>query len=190
MIDPRVITDFNRSKAELEELWIFCVTVAGKNAMTTARNIDALLTNKELFTKKQLNLSPLKKVALLIKRGIFKEQLRFHGLGQYNRIERVLSQTIERKLNLADVSLEELEDLSGVGPKTSRFFILHTQRNKRHAIIDTHILKFLKDNGVTMPKSAPSGKKYLELEESFLELAGDRDIAEFDLEIWRKYSGH
>ncbi|MBR9700547.1 hypothetical protein GOV11_01640 [Candidatus Woesearchaeota archaeon] len=188
MIDPREITDFSRTSEELEELWIFCVCVPGKNAMTTARGVDSMLNDPFLPTEVKKR-TPLQRIAFLIVLDRLKDALKRNGLGQYNRIERVLSETISRGYDLKTVSVSELESLPGVGPKTSRFFIVHSRPNQKYAILDTHLLKFLKDNGIEVPKSL-SAKKYLELEQEFIRLAGDEDIAELDLKIWRQYSGH
>jgi hypothetical protein len=43
MIDPRDVTKFDRTQAELEEYWLFCIVAAGKTAMTQARLLDAYL---------------------------------------------------------------------------------------------------------------------------------------------------
>ncbi len=192
MIDPVNITDFSRTDSELEELWLFVICVAGKPALRTALNLHNLLNDKELLPKSELEKSPFKKVKYLLKNELLKTGLKKHGLGQYTKISKAFQQTVRTNINLRKVSVEELELIHGVGPKTSRFFILHTRPNQRHAVLDTHILKFLREKGHPAPKGTPSGKKYFELEEIFLLYADQAGmpIAEYDLILWRKYSGH
>jgi thermostable 8-oxoguanine DNA glycosylase len=57
-------------------------------------------------------------------------------------------------------------------------------------VLDVHILKYLRSQGFEAPKQTPSGKKYLELEKNFLELAKKNNMtpADFDLMLWTKYS--
>ena len=47
MINPKQITDFNRSKRELEMFWIFSIMVAGKNSDNTAKVVARLFKDKE-----------------------------------------------------------------------------------------------------------------------------------------------
>ncbi len=87
-------------------------------------------------------------------------------------------------------SVDDLENIYGLGRKTSRCFLIHTRKNARVAGLDVHILKFLRDQGIDAPISTPSSrKKYLELEKTFIEFAdkAGKPIAEYDLAIWRKY---
>ena len=130
-------------------------------------------------------------------------------IGQYDRILRcfthlayrlpqteqddVLQHAVdkERLIDLKTVSAAELEQVFGIGPKTARFFILHTRRNAEVACLDTHILRYMREElGIRTPKSTPSGKKYLELEQAFLAHAKElgRDVAELDLDIWTRYT--
>jgi len=53
------------------------------------------------------------------------------------------------------------------------------------------MLKYLKEMGHNdVPKSTPTGKKYLTLEKAVLSLAKEADMtpASFDLMVWNKYS--
>ena len=88
--------------------------------------------------------------------------------------------------------MEDLEAIPGIGPKTSRFFLLHTRPNQEIAVLDTWILKYLKNAGYNAPKATPSGKKYLELEKNFLFEARKNNMkpADFDIYIWRNFRGN
>jgi len=98
-------------------------------------------------------------------------------------------------LDLATCSLEDLMNVHGVGQKTARFFLLHTRPNCQCAVLDTHILKWLRENQVVdVPQSTPTNvKQYLALEKQFLFLARGNfpfmSIADIDLTLWMKYSG-
>jgi thermostable 8-oxoguanine DNA glycosylase len=100
---------------------------------------------------------------------------------------------VSRDINLATCTPQELEAITGIGEKTSRFFILHTRKNARVAAIDTHMLKYLRAVGVgDVPDKSPKGATYLRLEKQFIELAdkSGMSIADFDLMIWNFYAGH
>lgn len=73
--------------------------------------------------------------------------------------------------------------------KTSRFFVMHTRRNAtEYACLDTHILRWLGNKGHEVPKTTPSGQKYLDLEKLFLDYANDMGMmpATLDLQIWNE----
>jgi thermostable 8-oxoguanine DNA glycosylase len=78
--------------------------------------------------------------------------------------------------------------------KSSRFFLLHSFENYNNslAILDTHILKFIRENiDHRAPKSTPTiTVTYKYWEDVFLywcEL-NKKNVAEFDLEIWKSYA--
>jgi len=95
-------------------------------------------------------------------------------------------------LNLRTCSVKDLEQIKGIGRKTSRCYVMHSRKNARCAGLDTHCLKFLADRGYKVPKATPSSEKeYLRLENAFLQLAdkSGMSVAEFDLAVWNEYSG-
>ena len=75
--------------------------------------------------------------------------------------------------------------------KTSRCFLIHSRKDVKYGGLDTHILKYMKSLGHDVPKSTPTGKKYLKLEEIFLSLLekSGKTLSEFDLSIWKEFSG-
>lgn len=91
---------------------------------------------------------------------------------------------------IRNYTVEDLEQIHGVGMKTSRFFVVHSRPDQRYTILDTHILKWLGKQGYNVPKSTPPRKRYLELEKTFLDECDkrNRNPAELDLEIWNEYS--
>lgn len=189
MINPEKITNYNYSDHELEELWIFSICVAGKPAGRTAKAVHSLL-----YDDPQYHGSPFDVISALIAKRALHRKLKKYGVGQYNRIKRSLRESVEHfgDGRLRSATVNELESIHGVGPKTARFFVLHTRRNQRYAALDTHILKFLKEKGYDAPRSTPTGRRYRELEQAFLKEAAlvGKSPATFDLELWKQYSGH
>jgi thermostable 8-oxoguanine DNA glycosylase len=183
MITTENFTNYNRTQEELEELLIFSIMVANKPADRTAKVVDKLLKFSRAKT-------PFGKIRSLIKQGRLEQCLRNVRAGQYQRISRGLKDLVGSNLDLKNCSIQCLENIYGIGPKTSRMFILHTRPKQKIAVLDTHILKYLKTLGHIVPKSTPIGKKYLELENKFLDHAKqlDRDVADLDLEIWKSYA--
>jgi thermostable 8-oxoguanine DNA glycosylase len=117
-------------------------------------------------------------------------RLRNAGIGCYNMKASYFFDLIYSDINLKKCSVEELEKIKGIGPKTARCFLLHSRPNQNYAGIDTHILKFLAAKGFEVPKSTPTGRRYRELEKEFVKLAkkAKKSVAEYDLEIWNEYS--
>lgn len=184
MVDPWNITDYNRSPAELEELLLFCVSVAGRSAGMTAAALDEFLAG-------QPGRSPFDKIRRLIKGGKLPQAIRASRLGKHARLTRAFAEIVQAGLDLTTCTCEQLEAIHGIGPKTSRFFIVHTRPGEQLAVLDTHILRYMRSLGYkNIPASTPTGKRYLQIEQDFIALARreGRDIAEFDLWIWRQYA--
>lgn len=192
MITPTSITNYNRTEAELEEFLLFSIMVAGKNSQQTAKKLDSFL-----FATMGL-ISPLDWIANLVK---IKENkisstdplmvcMKNHKLGQYNRLFSAFTGILQFKGRLSSVTVQELESVKGIGPKTARFFLLHSRPNQEIAVLDTHILHWMRDNGIQAPKTTPSGEKYLKFEKMFIDIAKKNgiSIADLDLRIWTAYS--
>jgi len=194
MINPKKITKFDRTEAELQEFMLFAIMVHGKKAEVQALKLEYFLTYLAAFTGCEL---PFQMVNIAMNYELEDEEdenlllkaLKMYGLGQYNR----LCQAIEDLLKLPDlrtVTVEQLVNCFAVGPKTARFFIVHSRPNQEHAILDTHVLKWLRLQGVNAPESTPQGKHYAEFEKIFLTFVrhSGKSVAEFDLEIWKSFA--
>lgn len=184
MVDPQKVTKYNRTVEQLEEFWLFCLFVAGKNAAVQAQKLDNLLQtcNYPRFPLQYLGaLAPL----------CLHEVLRRTRIGQYARLGRAIKESAALGPGaLAVTPLEVLEAIHGVGPKTARFFVIHSRPNQQYAALDTHILSWLREQGYKTPKSTPSRRRYAELEAAFLTECAQRNKAPavFDLEIWNARS--
>ncbi len=188
MIDPVHITDFKRTKEELEELLLFCIAVAGKNATRTAISLENLLGHGRHYCDG----TPFEIVRAIEERDGLADLMKQMGMGCYNLKSKGFLEAATSGLDLKTCSVESLEGLYGVGMKTARFFLLHTRKNARVACLDTHILKWFDYyTGHVAPRHTPSRKKYLELEKAFLQIADAMKIApaDLDLKIWNKQRG-
>ena len=186
LIDPKDITNYNRTDIELQSFWIFCILVAGKNSDTTSRLVTKLLKDRGRMTPfefiKSLKLSELH------------NYLKAHKTGQYDRIRKALY--FSSKLDLRTCTRDDLMNVYGVGPKTARFFLLHTREFCDEVVLDTHILRWMREKcGVKEAhKNTPQNPekyaqyaglcKYL-MEEHYTDLT----LAQADLMIWTEMSG-
>lgn len=187
-INPKKITDFNRTKADLELFAVFAVCVAGKNAQQTADKVNDHFRDVATPTKQ---LTPFEAIKNLVDIKVFVAYLKMAKMGQYRRIYRALRDLVESGIDLKTCTVEELEAIHGIGPKTSRFIIMHSRPNQRLATLDTHILRWMRDQGIETPKATPQSKKlYKELEQKFLTLCDKCAIlpSQLDLKIWKQYS--
>lgn len=184
MIDPSDITDFDRTESELQEFFLFTVVVAGKTAYIQANKLEMFLKNAWLKS-----MTPFEYIDYLIKKDHLREMVCEVKLGQYNRLTTVFKNST--KLDLSTVTTDELEKIPGIGPKTSRFFLLHSRPNQKFAVLDTHVLTWLGENvaNLVVPKTTPqSPSRYKTLESIFLKEAKKRNITpeDFDLQIWNE----
>jgi len=187
VIDPHNITNFNRSRYELEAFWLFSILTAGKNARVQANKLAAFLANTV-----HMEVTPFEYIQFLEtdEDSSLDEAIRHDKLGQYERVHRAFTESLS--LDLYNCTVDDLESVYGVGCKTSRFFLLHSRENQQLAVLDTHILKWLRAEGMsTAPLKTPtSTNTYKRWEMRFLRHAESlgRDVAELDLDIWSFYN--
>lgn len=188
VIDPKKITKFDRTEKELQIFLLFAVAVAGKNADTTSRAITKLLQHCE---DEQMPFDFIRDLSDVSLHNL----LVVSGVGQYGRIEKCFSELAHAKLDLRKCTVKSLEAIHGIGPKTARFFVLHSRRDAKCGVIDRQILKYLREKQVSnVPTNTPgSMKEYRRLENAFI-IHAKKDfpglsLAEVDLLLWVKYSG-
>ena len=184
MIDSTDITKFDRNEIELQEYFLFCVCIAGKTSTIQAKKLEQFL--EPAWFKK---LTPFEYIDYLIEENLLREMVCNARLGQYNRLTEIFKRCT--KLDLETATLEEMESIPGIGPKTSRCFVLHSRPRQKIAVLDTHILGWLRDNttGITIPTSTPqSTSRYGMIEQLFLKEAKKRRMSpeRFDLKIWNQ----
>jgi thermostable 8-oxoguanine DNA glycosylase len=193
VVDPRYITKFDRTTQELEEFLIFSVCVANKDAARTAFAVDSLLTYLRKFAVKvgfseyTLPLQSIKVYLIYHTGDELRNLLRAFKITPHVNKTIALLEVIAKKINPRSCTVEDLEAIRGIGSKTARFFLLHSRPGLRLAALDTHILKWLRDQGVSTPKTTPpkGSARYKELELTFLALADKmgKSPATLDLEM-------
>jgi len=197
MIDPTQMTEYGASTHRLEEIVLFSLCAANNNADTSAKVLEKVLNHLYGVCKVNKRTGPFGVIKKWYQRSenltAFRELVRKFGLGKHTVKGRGIVELAHSGLDLKTCSTEELEQIHGISFKTSRFFILHTRPGVKVAALDTHILRYMRDQGCDTPRNTPSsGKKYRDLEKQFIVLANKsgRTIADFDLAIWNEYSGH
>ena len=189
MIDPINITNYEATDNELQELILFCIAVFNKNANQTAIKLEKFLEFCHLRRRHLSHFDAVRRVARTI--PMFELVSRFK-FGNTTTKSKGFDEIVSLPIDLRTCTPEELEAVSGIGMKTSRFFILHTRRNARVACLDTHVLRWLRNIGCeNIPKNTPSKKAYLRIEQMFLSLADELQIdpAKVDLTVWNLQRG-
>lgn len=178
--DHPTITD----ASELQRRLLVAIIVAGKNADFAYRATDALLAD-----------CPVAVTPFIYLRGIYvrggvvglQRLCERSRTGNYGKMVRAIATLVASKLDLTRCTPADLEQVPGIGPKTSRFFILWTRPRYRCAALDVHVLRWLRAQGHDAPKSTPQSRKvYARLEAAFLAEADKRGLGprELDHQIW------
>ena len=193
VINPKRITNYHRTEEELQEFLLFCLLVQGKKAEMQSVKLEHFLTYLAHITGERL---PFRMVNITLGteddetgETLLNSAMVKFGLGQYGRLTRAIEDLLALP-PLTQVTLEQLSQCYAIGPKTARFFLVHSRSNQWYAILDTHILKWLRLKGVNAPKLTPQGKWYTTFEEIFLTFVrkSGKTVAEFDLDIWKSFA--
>lgn len=172
------------SDYELEARLLYSLVVAGKSAKFAEKVLVIIMS----FASQ--NESPFDLLKYYSDTDKLEELLIKCKTGNYRKLTRAIPAVMG--LDLRECTVEDLEAVPGIGPKTARFFLLCTRPGVEYAALDTHILKWLRSIGVDAPKSTPpAGKKYQELERIFIREAKARGMSarELDWQIWESYAG-
>lgn len=172
---------------ELQLRLLFSVIVAGKSAEFARGVVDRLFAG--FLTQGPL---PFDVVRWHIEAGELSNWLRQCRSGNYRKLMLAFPAIVNANLDLRTCKPEDMEKLHGIGPKTSRFFIIWTRPSARYAALDVHVLRWLRNHGHDAPKSTPaSPKQYRRLEQIFLNEADSRSLSprELDARIWEAGSG-
>lgn len=168
------------SIAELEYRLLYSMAVAGKSAEFADSAMSRFLRDTPSGT------TPFQYVRWLADNSLLTPVLRGARTGNYTKLTLGFRQAAEAAFDLRTISIVQLEAIHGIGPKTSRFFILWTREDANFAALDTHILKWLRYIGHSAPKATPSKAKYAALEKVMLAEAEARGMTarELDSAIW------
>jgi len=189
MINPAEVTNYNRTQSELEEFILFCINVAGKKSAIEAPKLEAFIERVKNITKES---TPFNCIRKLIKLGRLNEIMHWAKLSPY--AQRYNSYVAVAKIkDLQTVTLNRLLQVPGIGLKTARFFLSHSREDFDEPMLDTHILRFLRDQGYSdAPKSTPTNEStYYYFANIFKNIARQlgKTVTDLDLEIWKQYSG-
>jgi hypothetical protein len=197
MIDPCNVTNTSRSPAELEEFLLFGIVAAGKNADQQAPKLEAFLGGR----------SPFALIRKLDREGRLEERLKAVRLGKYSLLTRSFRQLALSGIDLRSCAWEELTRFPGIGPKTAKFFVLHTREREMHGVLDTHVLGWMREHWA--PSTGPQGAvprhtpqdpaAYRFWETVYFGMVAARrhgtgkpaavDWARFDLDLWMERRG-
>lgn len=169
-----------RTDEELEWFLFFSIAVAGKTGLIVEQAVERFFQ----FAHER----PFEYIRQLMADGWYTAALRAARVGQYTKMNRAMRHIIQSGLNPRTCTLDELEAVPGIGPKTARFFLLYTRPGQRVAALDIHILRFLRRIGVDAPDNTPQNPKtYRRLEKAFLDAADGLEMtpAELDDVLWR-----
>lgn len=181
LVDPTIVTNFNRTDEELELYWLFCQVVAGKTARVQARSLERFLLLESSGT-------PFERIQAMIDKGTLTSNLETARLGQYSRLTQGFTASLT--LDLRNCTVDQLKAIPGVGDKTARFFLIHSRPDQDIAVLDRHVVKYLGTLGYTVPDGTPNAKQYPVLEQAFLSEAKKANMtpADFDLMLWNRFS--
>lgn len=142
-------------RAEAERKLLYAIVVAGKSAKFAENRMKRFL----IFMR--VDETPL---GMIRCHGYNKmaAEVRNAATGNYRRVISAFWEVA--KHDIYSWTLERLEKIDGIGPKTSRFWMKWACGNQDYAILDTHILKWLKYLGYKVPKSTPPQPRYDEIE--------------------------
>ena len=185
-INPQEITDYKRTTDELEFFLLFCVVVAGKTSDIQARKLEQWY-NARFYQWH----SPFDYISSLLGSGL-RGSLENVKMGQYGRLVKSFRDAVELGLDLTKCSLHDLCQIRGVKFKTANFFLTHSREDYNVPVLDTHVLKFLKAQGVKdVPKATPQDETdYNFFADQFAEIAKamKMSVADLDLQVWKQYS--
>lgn len=194
MVDPINMTNYSLNDEQLEECILFCIGVAGKPALTTARLLEDMLRTahaKRTVTPWMNPFQALRKYKTL---NSMIDLAKASHFGCFTLKARGFHWIANSGLDLRTCSAEQLDECPGIGLKTAKFYVLHTRRDVQIACLDTHVLKWFRALGYeNVPKDSPqSHKTYQKWEDVFLAECKKRNKtpADLDLEVWNHYAGN
>jgi len=179
-LNPDNITRFDYTRDELELNILFWIFAAGKNGHTAARCLSNLL---DYWSSKSNKTRPFEIIDNI---EFLPLELKKFGVGCFNNKAKTIKSLIDKKLDLKECSLQDLESVWGLGPKSVRCFLIHTRENQKYAGLDRHVLRYLRNLGYDVPDHTPNRMQYSRIEKIFLDHAekSGKTISELDLEIW------
>lgn len=170
------------SDSELELRLLYCIIVAGKTAKFAERAL------REFMSTYAGTDGPFDTIRRLVAEGLLNRALVVARTGNYRRIGLAFRQLVAANVDLKTCAPSDLMSIHGIGPKTSRFFVIWTRPYERFAALDVHVLRWLKERGhQNIPDSTPTSPVvYARLEKIFLDEADKMGLTprQLDAKIW------
>ena len=193
MIDPKKVTDYNRNEWQLQEWLLYCVCVAGKKSEIESPKVRQFCLDPRFG----FNLKPFDLIRKLLKISSceadgLKQHLCKYKIAPYQQRYNSFVDAVELLPdNLSKVTIDELQEVRGISTKTSRFFLTHSREDFDEPVLDTHILRFLQEEGYRVPTSTPQNPtEYARVANIFRRIARveGKSVTDLDLEVWTQYS--
>ena len=193
MIDPKKVTNYKRNQWQLQEFLLYCICVAGKKSEIESPKVRKFCMDARFG----FNLLPFDLIRKLLgvssveHDGLMQHLLKYKIApykARYNSFRDVVS-LLPKDLN--EVGLEDLMEVRGISTKTSRFFLTHSREDFNEPVLDTHILRFLSEEGYRVPSATPQNEaEYARVAKIFTRIANfeGKSVADLDLEVWKQYS--
>lgn len=175
------------SDYELQARLIYALIVAGKSAKFATAATKRLLEN----------CGPGENPLEMCRRHLFDDFLPVLSVtlqqartGNYTKLSLALIYISTHPIDLRTCSPQKLEEVPGIGPKTSRFFINWTRPDAQNAVLDVHVLRWMQQylgSSAHVPKTTPqSESKYREWADTFVRIAEgmNKTVQQLDAEIW------
>lgn len=190
---------YDATDSQLQEFLLLSLFVAGKNAVVQQHKLNWFLERLREYIARDKDpdqVSWLQRIHRISDSDL-EEHLRYCAAGQYTRLTTALSwlahNVIEHGMDLRTCTRKDLCEVPGIGFKTASFFIIYTRRGMQYACLDTHILRWLREERgwEDCPKASPQAvTRYKYWEQIYLREAEAlrRDPTELDFEIWLRYS--
>lgn len=193
-INPKEITDLNRTKAQKEKFLLFCVLCAGKSSDVMAEKLEQLLEPVNSGPPRfELKATPLDYLVNLLRNGRLREVLEKHKIGKYKLLTDFVTYLrdwpIRAALTVTEQDRSTLVHAPGISYKTASLYRMHCFGD-RIACLDTHVLRWLRVQGFKgVPKASPSNwDVYRHWENVFLGECYKREVEpnHFDLDLWKQ----
>lgn len=178
---------------ERQYLLAFLVLVANKPAKRAEYALDMLIERGRLFLAERATSAGIFGMPFELLRILdgadnkLEQALHETGIGYYKVKAKGLRHLANSKMNLATCSYEDLLEIPGISHKSASLFLMYSRPNERRASLDTHILRWLKNQGYDVPESTPgSRKRYEEVQSYFIKEADARNMTckELNAKIW------
>lgn len=178
MIDP-----VNLKGCSPEELAMFACCVHGKTAAVQAEKFNSIL---EALSTVNPELRPLS-IWMTMDSDEQVDLLKQYKLGQYTKIAKAWN-------HLAAVTppftVANLLKVPGIGPKTARFITVYSGTDANRAVLDVHVMRWMRQQKLwKLPGAPKNAKEYERAETIFLAKARELGVtpAELDTQIWQAF---